>query len=155
MRVRIPNVEYELAPDEVAILCDELDKLERPGATSVAATLRNPPTPYEPSREDVVELARALDHLRNLGALPKDRDGVFGPMALRDNLVARFDTHRYLLDPLTSLPPIATMAWGPLHQEGDRLVDTMGDEWVVRRIEADSEPIGMTVDPWRPRAARF
>jgi hypothetical protein len=155
LRIHIPNVDYVLDSSAVEVLVEELENLERPRATIVARTLRNPSDPYEPTDEDIVELARALDHLRNLGTLPPDdRDDVFGPTGLRGNLVDRFAMRTYRLDPHTGEQPFESMSWGPLYGKGDRFVDTWAREWLVEWIEPDTDPIEIVVAPWRPRAER-
>lgn len=151
VNVRIPHVTYRLEPEDVELLVDELEKLERPVATSVAATLLSPPDPYRPTDADIVELARALDHLRNLDTLPKERDAeVFGVSRLRDNLVSRFRSHTYRLDPQTGEQPFGSFSYGPRHAVGDRLVDmATSREWTVLGIREGTDALELVVEPWR------
>jgi hypothetical protein len=151
----IPNADYILEPNAIITIADELDRLERPIAAALAQTLRDLPTRHELSPEGAAELVRALNHLRNLSALPSNDSNTFGAARLREALIARFETHRYLLDAQDARPPIATSTMGPLYGEGDRLVDATGGEWFVRQVEAGPEPIRVIVDPWRPASQRF
>jgi hypothetical protein len=158
----VPEGEFELDGAAIAILVDELDRLETPSATRIAETLRGLPKLYEPTPDDAVALARALDHLRNFGTLPRDPEDGFGAMRLRGKLVGRFETTSYLLDPLMGGPSIATTSWGPPYAVGDRIVDTTGGEWFISEVEPaqsdagpNPEPSRLFVDPWRPRRDRM
>jgi hypothetical protein len=144
VEIRIPNTTYSLAGDERAILVDELDKLERATATEVAESLRRGGT-FEPDPAESTELARALDHLRNLRALPR------GEMhGLRDALVSMFHSHRYRLDPQTGEQPFETFAYGPIHEAGERLVDMATNrEWRVIGVRPGTDPLELAVEPWQ------
>ena len=99
------------SPRELVV--DELKKMN-PWARAVADEIESA-TVYEPNDDDIVELARALDHLRNLATLPSKRPIV----ALRDNLVARFPSRTYRVIPEDGSDPYKVFSYGPIHAPPD------------------------------------
>jgi hypothetical protein len=140
--ISIPNVTYELDETEKQLLVEELRKMN-PWAAAVADEL-DAATQYEPTDSDIVELARALDHLRNLGTLPTQQ-----PIGrLRDDLVRRFPAHTYRLIPADGRAPLDAFAYGPIHAPPERLVDAHGNEWRVLERHDGTDPVELVVESW-------